>query len=241
MGCRDSRLITNYDENTIDYAEKALGIHNLNAKMLIEKLRRFSHNGCVNRNQLEFLAQKYSLHIDNYDNHKRITDLYRSLLNESTQDIDLNVLIMIVILLGKGNSHQKAKLIFEAFDPALQNALSESQLEEIFDTMYWISIKKLPDLVCESKIVNADLTRHEDYLRKLSSARYLAYEDFHKKIMGTSSTIDKSTFVERFIKINSGDLTNSIGFRLYLKSYEGKVIAKKYHNPFDRKFSHKFI
>jgi hypothetical protein len=29
----------------------------------------------VNRNQLEFLAQKYSIHIDNYENHIKIIDM----------------------------------------------------------------------------------------------------------------------------------------------------------------------
>ena len=67
---------------------------------------------------------------------------------------------MILILLGKGTSKKKVKLIFEVFDPDMQNTISVAQLKEMFDLIYWISIQKLPELVCESKIENSDFTRH---------------------------------------------------------------------------------
>lgn len=239
MGIQDSRLKYNFDENTIDAAEKGLGIHLVNAKVLVEKLRGFSNNGLVNRNQLEFLAQKYSIHINNYENQNKITDMFRSLTRVNTQMTDLNSLIMIMILLGKGSPKTKAKLMFEMFDLELQNRLSEDQINDLFRLIYWAAIEKLPELVSESKVEEGDLQRHGDYLLKLSSSRYLANEDFIKRIMKSTNEIDKTTFVERFANINKGDLTNSIGFRLYLKSFEGKATAKRYRNPFESKLDSK--
>ena len=233
MGIQDSRLKYNYDENTIDAAEKGLGIHEVNAKLLVEKLKAFSNNGVVNRNQLEFLAQKYSIHVDNYDRHIKITDMFRSLVRDNTQMTELNSLFMIVILIGKGSPKTKSKLMFKMFDPELQGKLSKHNVDKLFRVIYWIAVEKLPELVSESKVQEGDLQRHEDYLFKLSSSKYLAHEDFMKRIMKNSHEIDKATFWERFTSINRGDLSNSIGFRLYLKSFEGKATAHRYCNPFE--------
>jgi hypothetical protein len=238
MGIQDSRLKYNFDENTIDAAEKGLGIHKLNAKVMVEKLKGFSNNGFVNRNKLVYLAQKYSIHIDNYENHIKITDMFNSLGRDNNQS---NYLLLIVILLGRGNPNTKTKLLFKMFDPELQGILSEEQVDKMFRMIYWASAEKLPELVSESKVDEGDLQRHEDYLLKLSSSRCLAHEDFMKRIMKNSHEIDKATFVERFTSVNKGDLSNSIGFRLYLKSFEGKATANRYRNPFESKLAPKII
>jgi len=235
MGCADSRLQGNSSEIAITFAEKGLRIDRLFVFLMDEKLRKYSDLGYLNQRQLEHLAKKCDFRIKNYENHPKIESFFNTLKTQEDGKYELRTIIVLFILLGRGDNQTKAKLLFEAFDPSFSKILSVSVLKQMFESIFYLSLT-LGKLVVATQTPHSHGSRNDDYLHNLSYGKDPASDEFLNAIMkdNSSQQIDRKHFIKQIIKFENGNLLSSLGTRTYLKKYQSAG-KPKYENPFIRK------
>jgi hypothetical protein len=235
MGCADSRLRGNSSEIAITFAEKGLRIDRLYASFMDEKLRKYSELGYLNQKQLDHLSKKWDFRIKNYENHPKIEDFFNTLKTQGDGKYELRTMIVLFILLGRGDSKTKAKLLFEAFDPSYSKILSVSTLKQMFESISYMSLT-LGKLVVATQTPHSHASRNDDYLYNLSHGKAQGSDVFLNAIMKDNSShqIDRKHFIKQIVKFENANLLSSLGTRNYLKKYQSSG-QPKYSNPFKRK------
>lgn len=235
MGCVDSRLRGNSSEIAITFAEKGLRIDRLDIAVMDVKLRKYSDHGYLSQKQLEHLAKKYNFRVKNYENHPKIEDFFTILKSQGDGKYELKTIILLFILLGRGDYKTKAKLLFEAFDPTYSKVVPVSTLKEMFDSLCYMAIT-VGKLVVATQTPHSHASRNDDYLYNLSNGKTQGYDMFLKEIMqhNSSQQIDRKHFVKQVIKFDDGNLLSALGVRTYLKKYQSAG-QPRYSNPFKRK------
>lgn len=235
MGCADSRLRGNSSEIAITYAEQGLKIDKVDVSLLDEKARKYSDMGYLNQKQLEHLAKKWDFRIKNYENHPKVEDFFNALKAQGNGNYELRTMLVLFILLGRGDNKTKAKLLFEAFDPTFSKILSVSTLKQMFESICYISLT-LGKLVVATQTPHSHASRNDDYLYNLSNGKAQASDLFVNAIMkdNSSQQIDRKHFIKQIIKFENANVLSSLGTRTYLKKYQSAG-HPKYSNPFKRK------
>lgn len=231
MGGFGSRFKNSSIEYAISIAEAGLSMEKLNLRETELVLHKYSSHGKINRNQLEYLAQKLKFSIHNYDTHQKI-DLFFAKLSQN-DEFELATLLVLFILLSNGEPQLKAKLLFEAFDPDMRRVMTVGVLKTLFDTVFKVCIE-LGRLVCPDQTKYSNQSANNDYIEKLSKTCNYAFDDFKKEIFGNAESISKKNFVRILSTVRNGEFLDTVAFRLFLKNYVDKVVTK-YANPFAKK------
>ena len=235
MGCADSRLRGNSSEIAITYAEKGLNICCLDVIAMDEKLRKYSDRGHINQNQLEHLSKKCDFKIKNYENHSKLEDLFTIFRTQGDGDYELKIMLILFILLARGDTKTKAKLLFEVFDPSFSRVISVPALKEMFESLCYVSLT-VGKLVVATQTPHSHSSRNDDYLYNLTKAKPAACDSFIKEVMkdNSSQQIDRKHFIKNMIKLEGGGFITALGVRAFLKKFESTGHIK-YNNPFLKK------
>lgn len=225
MGCVGTREL-GMEEKCIVNSERGLGFYNVKAEELDAAFRKYNSNGYMTQSQLIHISNKFNIRILNYGNHMHIQSFFSSLkANES--NYNLKDMLLIAIMLGKGSSETKAKLIYEIFDTEYSHQLTIQVVKkEILTRMVVHSSRTLPNLVC-SEMAEPELEmKIHKFKSKFEDFVEIAISELALKLTVRGKIISEDTFVEVFSTYYNGELVNPSGIRKFLLSLRGKQKIK---------------
>ena len=215
MGCANSRDV-GVEERCITAAEQGLGFHKINVVDIDNVFRKYSSNGIVTQSQLIYISNSLNFRILNSGIHTHIQLFFQS-QKKSEGNYELNDLLLIALMLGKGKPGLKAKLIYEMFDPQLTHQLEISEIKEkIVRKMISLSANALPSLVCSEFALPENEIKVHKYKKKIMDVVELAVEDLINKLLVRGKIISQDTFVEIFSTYLDGQLVTPTGIRKLL-------------------------
>ena len=221
MGCAGSRE-QDIEERHIIHAEQGLNFYSLKAVDLDSAFRKYNSNGYLSQSQLIHLSNKLNFKILNYGRNMHIQSFFQS-IQSNEGNYDIKDLLLIAILLGKGDSAVKARLIYEIFDQHLTHQIDiEVAKKEIITRMINHSTKLLPNLVC-SEMAEAEVEmKIHKYKNKILDMISPAIEELTQKLIMRGNVISQDTFVEVFSTLYNGELVTTTGLRKYLQNLGNK-------------------
>ena len=215
MGCASSRDLGE-EERYIMFAEEGLRFHKLDAIDIDSAFRKYNNKGFITQSQLIYLSETLEFLILNCGPHGHIQNFFHSIATKEGT-YDMKDILLVAILLSKGKSSIKAKLIYEIFDPCFTHQIDINEVKsEILFRMIDHSSRTLFNLVCSEMVKIETEGKIYKYKRKLKDSFEIALNDLASRLTIRGNIISQDTFVEVFSSYNNGELVTPTGIRKYL-------------------------
>lgn len=199
--------------------EKALRFHEQSVQRIDLVFRKFSYNELLNTAQFRDSTKVLNV---NFNEGNHIAKFYMSLKTGS--NVSLKQIMIVGILLGSGNFKDKAKLLFQLYDPEGIHKLSLDQVVQICRDIFEVAVNKLPIL---GDPTNAAIS---DYVHKLRLNRGNSESSLKNLIIGTELEVTEGQFIKAFQKDELRRFLTSNGARaFFFKTHQvvSTIVFKK--------------
>ena len=149
MGCVGTRTELNNEERALIEVERDLKFYLSTSRFIDVILRKYSNQGLLNQSQFEEVVNALGLEFEDGMHH--FDAFFAQYQRDSTYV--LNDLIILGVLLGRGELHEKAELLFQVLDVENTKQLSAEQVLELLNKVLDTSLTHL------SVLINEDLNR----------------------------------------------------------------------------------
>jgi len=218
MGSCGSRGPLDETEKAITKGEDLIGWGKANSKDLIQYFKLYSHSEILNANAFKQAAKCAKLDITGFgtaDNAKG--KFYGSISEGEEEDIKFAEmpLVLLAILLGKGNTKEKATRLFEAFDVDCSGTLGREEIRTMFIALLNAGIGRLPELGVGSEEEGFTTKEKIDaYQVSLSKNFDSGVDKLVNQLLGNDITdVEKDTFITNLQKPENSKVLSSSGFR----------------------------
>ena len=133
MGCYSFKLDSK--EKMISQYEKALGFNSNSVKLIDFILRKYSTQSKLNPSQFADASHELGLRLNNF------SIFYETI--SGSHDLDLHTVLILGIYLGKGDSSEKALLLFQMLDTQTTGEIYVPDSLDLFDIIADIFVNKV--------------------------------------------------------------------------------------------------
>lgn len=178
---------------------------------------KYSREGKLNARQFLDASEVLRIKTKSKPGQTDVEGFLKALINPKDQAYRLNDLKILGLLLGQGDSSEKARLLFELNDPESSHILSKVQFNKSISKVFRIAIDILPILSVKSSIS----PKVSQYIERLKPSKPVVVEVISKLIFKKNKTsIKKTKFIKLFKTTTSlVDLLTSNGFRAFAQKF----------------------
>lgn len=233
MGCHQTRVQTP-EEDAISLAEQGLRFHLVDVKSCNTLIRKYSTAGRINQLQLEKIALKLNLLVENQAPHTRVACMLDK-LRQLAQDFLLEDWLVIGILLSKGGATAKAELLFECFSThnAKMNMIDMKNV--VLTKLCHSSLTVLGSLVSHHQSVNSNESKTMKYIEDLRSVEIICVNKVAERMASEGMEISVQTFVSTMSSFRNGAMTSATGWRQFLlEIYNTNPPKKHWTNAYSK-------
>ncbi|CAG9329453.1 unnamed protein product [Blepharisma stoltei] len=219
MGCLESREIIILEEKFVSLMEASLNYASHDCKIIDYYHRKYSYKEEINYEQWLEIVHKLGLNVENTRECPRAKDLYESLKNPNGT-YNFRKMAELGILLSSGNSIEKARLLFQLFDPLDEKILSAATINQLIDEILEICVGKTTILALNvnSKISQNSVVKYVNILKK--NAKKFKPQIINKFIGSDAKNkyefISLSNFESRIKKSNLENFLTTQGIRQFI-------------------------
>jgi hypothetical protein len=169
MGCSNTREDFSREENIIVNEENKLGYSQLKSSDIDTNFHRFSISLRLTQTQFNAVIREMKLTKDDPLNPKKvIQDLYKEFKN-ADGSYSTRKLSTLGLLLGKGTSKEKARVLFHNYDIKISNTLDIEEVRVLLGDILDISLRILPQYALSTLINESNRLEQLKYNKKLMS------------------------------------------------------------------------
>ena len=139
MGCIQPRDTLSIEESSIVSMESQLEYYKNSSALIDSVHRKYSTSASINLEQWNDIREYLQICTKNTMTCKQIESFFESFENNKT--LPLAKMSLLGILMGHGIPRQKARLVFELFDPDCKGSLSSKKFEELLITKIRIKFR----------------------------------------------------------------------------------------------------
>ena len=181
MGCNQARSDLIYEEQVVRECEAKL---NFKSVSLIDfTFRKFSFNRVVNHLQFEEAAKEIGLTPN--------TKFYEDLFNLG--EVELKKLLVLGVILGKGEDYQKAVLLFQVYDHSNSYEISSADVADLLETVAQLFTKNVATVIGSRPGIAT-------YLDNCYSMKDPGNKALCRRIMKNQTAISRDDFCDFFIE-----------------------------------------
>ena len=205
MGCNlDSGAMTKEEED-FTTKEEACFLHAMKVDELDSIVCRYTTSADISSSQLSALVQALT---EQQPNQKQV-------LYTLFSDVERPLLLVFVILMGKGTGRKKAELLFEVgTDSLATDMMSQSQAETLAGRILSAAIEVAPRLSSQ--------VGPTEYLRTLNRHKDTATAQLTRKILGDQRQVTESQFLHNYGE--NSRLSSLAGVRQFVHRCSEKAI-----------------
>lgn len=203
MGCIQPRDKLSIEESSIVSMESQLEYYKNSSALIDSVHRKYSSSASINLEQWNDIREYLQICTKNTMTCKQIESFFESFENNKT--LPLTKMSLLGILMGHGIPRQKARLVFELFDPDCKGSLSSQNVEELLGFMFEICVERLV------KLANVNT---EKYLNSLETGYQTNKENLTSALLGQSDSVTKQKFIS-CIEKEYPHILNPHGFRKF--------------------------
>ena len=216
-GCAGREIVSN-EERAIDKGVKLLGWQGANSKDLIINFKMYSKSNWLNENALRQAAKASNIDMTGLDDLSTFRGKFFATFNRVQDDsllFDEQTLVILAILLGKGDQHLKAELLFEQFDWECSGKLTREEILNMVNCLIQVSCELIPNLGIgdgiEGFMTGAQIESYKERMRP--EVDDTAKDLVNVMIQGWDKTQDKEGLVLRLRPGRHQTLLTSYGGR----------------------------
>lgn len=180
-------------------AQETLGFSKHNSTFIDQIIRKYSAHSLINERQLELIREALGIATANYEHYTRITEAYQKL--RGPNGIKLQLFLILGVLAGQGTDHEKARLLFEAYDEHYIEEISEADLGVLVTDLLFVVVSCLGHL-------SSDQTA-EAYIAVITKGMF-RYREFLKNCLKLSVPCTKQSFIEAWQHLEPLTLSPSV-------------------------------
>jgi Ca2+-binding EF-hand superfamily protein len=168
MGCSSSRA-SRLEELVLIEAQEVIGFSKHKSSYIDQIIRKFSANSHVNERQLQLITQNLEISTTDAE-HLRISAAFDKLRGKA--GINVSQLLTMGILAGEGTNQEKAQLLFEVYDTACYDEISEENLHYLITDLLFVIVDCLGGLSSQQDVqdyitvINRGVRRYTVFLNK---------------------------------------------------------------------------
>ena len=217
MGCSDSRTDITAEEATVANAEAILEYSHLPAYYTDLIHRKYSYEGKIVEDQWKDIYKTLDLAPNKSYAMQSVVNFFDN-FKIGPGEYSLKKLLVLGILLSKGSSEEKARLLFEVQDEAGSGILTTEGLDDLIKLMLDISIEintkiKIKDDI--NQVTEEDIRR---YVAKLRRGVGKAQSTILETILDGSQSITVEEFIRKMSHSTRPELLTAQGLRKFSKS-----------------------
>ena len=224
MGCASSRNDMTPVESTLHNGEQTL-IYQGHLLADVFKIHiEYSENGYVTPDKLMKIAKILKLGLYFEEAEGKIRPFYDNF--KVGENYCLKKLLVVAMLIIPGSGSEKSKLLFDLYDSDRKRKLEKTCISEIIDTLFDISLERLPTLILEAdpnKVTSEHLSRFFEITRL---GKEQSKNEIIEGVSGGKVEVDKTDFSNYFGKEGNDLWLDSRGLRKKLRKL-GKKIRKQ--------------
>ena len=205
-------------------AEKLLNFCKHDSVFIDKILRKYSNSSFMTKNQWKIVKDLLKLTPETPNSLRYIEYFYEKFEND--KGLVLQELLVLGIILGKGDYKDKAKLLFEAFDVYSNRILFYSDIASMIETMINIFTRDVHDLA--KAFLNSNIPREllQIYHEKLKEDESAFIKKFMKTILSNKDFITLNEFVHHFSDLKLQKILTSVGLRRAILHDKRKNLKK---------------
>ena len=183
---KEGQMIVSGEEETIKRNEKLLKFTTLDTSDIIEQLKKYESYGILSKVLLK--GALANLDFDNSCFTDPESPDFKFLLQLQNENklFTLKTVCLSAILLGCGNTSEKAKLLFSLYDVPQKETLEKFEISAMLDDIINLAVNKFT-LEKLQKHMNNLLDRKDRYLVKLQN-----------RLLGGNNTVTFKEFISKF-------------------------------------------
>jgi Ca2+-binding EF-hand superfamily protein len=176
-------------------------------------IRKFSRNFEMNSRQFEDVVKALNLLAINRGKSTKITSFYES-FKTPTGTYTMRLLLLCGILLGYGQAHEKARLLFEAYDIENTHSISLEEATKMVDDLFEVTVNRLSSLVAANQ-GETDPIKVRTYIDKINYRMKNCKAKLLLVLTEGNSVVTRDAFVRVMNSTEYQRLTTSSGLREY--------------------------
>ena len=199
---KEGQMIVSGEEETIKRNEKLLKFTTLDTSDIIEQLKKYESYGILSKVLLK--GALANLDFDNSCFTDPESPDFKFLLQLQNENklFTLKTVCLSAILLGCGNTSEKAKLLFSLYDVPQKETLEKFEISAMLDDIINLAVNKIPLIAVDeseepetNKFTLEKLQKHMNNLLDRKD-RYLV--KLQNRLLGGNNTVTFKEFISKF-------------------------------------------
>jgi hypothetical protein len=190
MGCAGTREHSEEEEH-LKADEQALGYWKISASTIDAVLRKFSAYGRLNQNQFKDAIEILKVPVEQVTELGSLSAFYEKFRTEDSYK--LNRLLVLGVLLGRGNGKLKAQLWFEIYDKLGSQTLTQVEAKKMLRQTFAVAV----DYLGELNTTRVDRTLELNYFGHLRSVKDWVCDEVVRRLFKGDQSLTRDQFVTR--------------------------------------------